>query len=60
MESAERSMERLRCVSCGDVVAIGNGATKFPCPMCDETIIRCAKCRKLGRKYKSLCGFEGP
>lgn len=57
---SEKGIERLSCITCGDVVVIGKGVTMFPCPMCDEIIVRCAKCRKLGRKYKSQCGFEGP
>lgn len=58
--ASEKSVERLSCITCGDVVIIGKGVTRFSCPACSEIIVRCAKCRKLGRKYKSKCGFEGP
>ena len=53
-------VEVFRCSTCGARVVIGEGAVKFPCPYCDELIVRCARCRKLAREYKSKCGFIGP
>ncbi len=53
-------MDKLTCISCGATISIGEGSNKFPCPKCDELIGRCARCRKLGKKYISKCGFEGP
>lgn len=53
-------IEVFRCSTCGARVIIGEGAVKFPCPYCDELIVRCARCRKLAREYKSKCGFVGP
>lgn len=53
-------MEKLRCISCGGYVVIGDGSVAFPCPLCDETIGRCSRCRRIGKRYTSSCGFEGP
>lgn len=55
-----RDIEVFTCKTCGARAVIGSGAVKFPCPYCDELIVRCAKCRRLGREYKSSCGFIGP
>jgi predicted RNA-binding Zn-ribbon protein involved in translation (DUF1610 family) len=53
-------MERLTCITCGTYVTTGDGAVKFPCPTCDDVIGRCTRCRELGKRYTSKCGFEGP
>ncbi len=53
-------MDSLTCKSCGAIVVIGEGSVKFTCPYCDEIIGRCTRCRKLGKKYVSACGHEGP
>ncbi|MFH1773397.1 MAG: zinc finger domain-containing protein [Methanobacteriota archaeon] len=53
-------MERLRCISCGAYITIGDGSVKFPCPECDEIIGRCTRCRDLSKKFVSKCGFVGP
>ena len=53
-------MDRLRCTSCGAYVVIGDGSVKFTCPECDEVMGRCSRCRNLGKRYVSACGFEGP
>ncbi len=52
----------LKCSSCNvDIVNI-SGSVQFACPNCgEETIVRCADCRKKSIKYHcSKCGFEGP
>lgn len=53
-------MERLRCISCGGYVVIGDGSVSFPCPACGEMIGRCSRCRRIGKRYACSCGFEGP
>jgi hypothetical protein len=53
-------MDELTCISCGAYIKVGGGNVKFPCPECDSVIVRCQRCRKLGRKYTCECGFSGP
>ncbi|MFQ6105855.1 MAG: zinc finger domain-containing protein [Candidatus Hydrothermarchaeaceae archaeon] len=53
-------MERVRCISCGAYIQVGSGSVKFECPMCEESIGRCTRCRELGKRFTSKCGFEGP
>jgi len=53
-------MEVPTCVSCGVYVEAGGGNVRFPCPECGELIVRCRRCRKLGRRYACECGFSGP
>jgi len=53
-------MSELKCISCGAYVTVGRGSVKFPCPECGEIIARCIRCRELGKRYFSKCGFEGP
>ena len=48
------------CVSCGLRISGTNAAT-FKCPVCGQSISRCAKCRKQSNRYECpSCGFEGP
>ncbi len=51
---------KVRCVSCGVYIAVGDGSVNFPCPDCGELTGRCANCRALGRMYTCTCGFIGP
>ncbi len=53
-------MEIKKCITCGSNL-IGTSYVKFPCPICDEVIYRCNRCRKLGNPYECpKCGFKGP
>ncbi|VUT26661.1 MAG: hypothetical protein MASP_01631 [Candidatus Methanolliviera sp. GoM_asphalt] len=48
------------CTSC-NVRLVEAGFTRFPCPVCGETIARCVKCRKQAIRYICPnCGYEGP
>lgn len=50
-----------RCVSCKEEISSHPHSVQFKCPNCDETIIRCGKCRKLMLKWTCpSCGFTGP
>ena len=49
-----------KCITCNASLMVVDGSTSFPCPECKENINRCGKCRKIARKYKCKCGFEGP
>ncbi|MHA1686568.1 MAG: zinc finger domain-containing protein [Candidatus Heimdallarchaeaceae archaeon] len=52
-----------RCISCNKLLSPADeGATRFPCPSCNDVIIvRCKNCRLFGNKYICpKCGFEGP
>ena len=57
-----RTVRMPSCNWCGRMILPREGAVKFPCPQCGETIIwRCEKCRGFGRPYKcQKCGFSGP
>ena len=46
-----------RCISCGREVV---EYAEFPCPECDQKIVRCNYCRENKNKYNCKCGFEGP
>lgn len=45
------------CVTCG---AKAGTMVEFPCPECDERIVRCEHCRRVNNPYKCKCGFVGP
>ena len=55
-------MELPTCTSCNRPIMPGGLSVKFQCPNCNEnTVWRCAKCRKFSRLYAcSDCSFEGP
>ncbi|MBU7010719.1 MAG: DUF1610 domain-containing protein [Theionarchaea archaeon] len=53
-------MQPMKCTSCHREVSPHEKVVTFPCPQCDETIVRCEKCRILANPYKCSCGFEGP
>ena len=46
-----------RCISCGRNT---KDFAEFPCPDCDEKVVRCHYCRENRNKYTSPCGFNGP
>jgi len=49
-----------KCSTCGKGL-LEQGSTTFHCPMCDETIGRCASCREQSVEYAcKKCGFKGP
>jgi len=59
MSEAEASVDP-RCVTCG-INVTGTNAAKFRCPVCDQQIHRCAKCRKQSNQYDCPeCDFRGP
>jgi len=51
-----------KCSWCNRIIVPKENFVKFPCPNCGGVIIvRCSKCRELGRPYKCpKCGFQGP
>jgi predicted RNA-binding Zn-ribbon protein involved in translation (DUF1610 family) len=48
------------CVSCKRDISASEKSAEFKCPVCEEKVVRCGKCRKLMVKYTCECGFEGP
>ncbi|ADP77380.1 Zn-ribbon RNA-binding protein involved in translation protein [Methanothermus fervidus DSM 2088] len=50
----------VRCISCKREIPLGEKYVKFECPLCNEEIVRCEKCRTFGNVYRCKCGFEGP
>ena len=48
----------MKCISCGR--ELDRKGTYFKCPVCNEIIARCEKCRRSATPYKCKCGFEGP
>lgn len=48
------------CISCKNDIIADEKSVSFKCPVCDDLIVRCGKCRKLMVKWKCDCGFEGP
>ncbi|RZN48531.1 DUF1610 domain-containing protein [archaeon] len=54
-------MKFMKCSSCHREITPKEKMVQFPCPECEETVIRCEKCRVLGNKYTcTSCGFVGP
>ncbi len=56
-------LESIRCLACGRFIDYTDyGNILFRCPNCKEGIIvRCRKCRRLGRTAKCpVCGSEYP
>ncbi|MCL2115389.1 MAG: zinc finger domain-containing protein [Methanobrevibacter sp.] len=53
-------MKKVECKSCKQEIPLIDTYVKFTCPECDETIVRCEKCRTFGHTYICECGFEGP
>lgn len=56
----ERNMQPMKCTSCQKEISPHEKVVTFPCPQCEETVIRCEKCRVLANPYRCSCGFEGP
>lgn len=52
--------EDLACISCGTYFTASSGFVKFECPECGNIIVRCERCRTLGKNYICKCGFSGP
>lgn len=50
--------KEIRCTSCHKM--IDDQGVVFKCPECGKQVTRCHYCKKLGVKYKCVCGFEGP
>ncbi|HII95492.1 MAG: hypothetical protein AMQ22_01941 [Candidatus Methanofastidiosum methylothiophilum] len=51
----------MKCTSCKREITSNEQAVQFPCPSCDEIVIRCERCRVLVNKYQCKCGeFVGP
>ncbi|MBU7015717.1 MAG: DUF1610 domain-containing protein [Theionarchaea archaeon] len=53
-------MQPMKCTSCQKEISPHEKVVTFPCPQCEETVIRCEKCRVLANPYRCSCGFEGP
>lgn len=61
--SEPRFIETPRCTSCNKVIhPRDTSVIAFVCPNCGQgIIIRCAKCRVLGKTAKCpVCGYEYP
>ena len=56
----EKPIQVMKCISCHREISPHENAVIFPCPRCEESIVRCEKCRVLANPYKCSCGFEGP
>ncbi|MBP1928572.1 LSD1 subclass zinc finger protein [Methanolinea mesophila] len=53
-------MSNKNCTSCNAPLA-EQGATEFKCPVCEQKIYRCFRCREQSIPYIcAKCGFRGP